>query len=88
MKCGRGFGIGHYVGGAGRARFEEHLRAGRRIFTPIQTACVVDGVEPADPVGHPSVLLDTNFGHSRVLQVRVRIHEAGKQNPIKVALRI
>ena len=83
---GRGRGrVCHHVGGGGRAAFQEQPCAGGRVASPVQAARVVDLVEGARPVVETSVLPGAHGCHARVLQVRVRIDEAGEQHAVKVA---
>ena len=83
---GRGSGgVRHHVGGGGRAAGQEQARARGRVASPVQAARVVDLVEGARPVVKTAVLPRAHGGHARVLQVRVRIDEAGEQHAVKVA---
>ena len=83
---GRG-GVRHHVGGGGRAALQEQARARGRVPCPVQAARVVDLVEGARPVVETPILPRAHGGHARVLQVRVRIDEAGEQHAVKVAFR-
>ena len=81
---GRG-GVRHHVGGGGRAALQEQARARGRVASPVQAARVVNFVEGARPAVETAVLSGSHGRHARVLQVRVRIDEAGEQHALKVA---
>ena len=86
VKCARGLGIGDNIGSTGCPIADREARTPRGLGLPIKLCVVIDRVESLRPRGETRVALRSNFRHSRVLQVGVRIDEAGHQYSVDVML--
>ena len=84
VKCARGLGIGDNIGSTGCSITDREASTPRGLGLPIKLCVVIDRVESLRPRGETRVALRSNFRHSRVLQVGVRIDEAGHQYPVYV----
>ena len=80
----RGLGIGNDVGGTGCPVTDREASTARGLGLPIEFGMVIDRVESLRPRGETRVTPRADLRHSRVLQVGVRIDEAGHQYPVDV----
>ena len=86
MECARGLGVGDNVGSAGCPITDREASTTRGLGFPIKLCVVIDRVESLRPRRETRVTLCPNFRHSRVLQVGVRVDEAGHEYPVHVVL--
>ena len=86
VECARGLGVGDNIGSAGCSITDREASTPRGLGLPIEFGVVVNRVESLRPRGETRVALCPNFRHSRVLQVGVRVDEAGHEYPVHVVL--
>ena len=78
--------VGHDVGGRRGAGLNHHARAGSgRIAPHVAVEIVVDVVERALPIVEAVVRSTPHLGHHRVLQMGVRVDQAGGDDAVPVA---